>query len=74
MCYKNQVFHTVPAIDRYWPRGRRNDPHGLAQSSDATLGRKLSSPAGLLPALSRYLLGTGSGPLMAPFFSYPVSA
>ena len=40
----------------------------------ALLAPKLWSPADVLPALPRYILGTGSGLLMAPFFSYPASA
>jgi hypothetical protein len=52
----------------------RNDPHGLALSNDATIGCELPSAAGVLSTWPRYILGIGSGLLMAPFFSYPASA
>ena len=73
MCYKNQVVHSVPGSTGTRRRGT-NDPHGLAQSSDATLGLKRPFSAGVLPVLPRYILGTGSGLLTAPFFSYPALA
>src|SRR5687768_717417 len=65
MCYKNQVFHSVPGRTGIRQRGR-NDPHVLVQSSDATIGPLRPSSAGVLPALPRYILGTGSGLLTAP--------